>query len=121
MLDHLHIIVVVAFSNAMRRLKGGVKLHCIPRLKMNKRSNFESACRCCALRHVSSFLNERFKPAKTVTWRHAIWQNGTLQTAESKPAILTRSFRSKSRADPLPKNVDAQTTQLRSRPQHLRP
>jgi hypothetical protein len=29
-----------------------------------------------------------------------------LQTAESKPIILTKSFRSKFRADSFPKNVD---------------
>jgi hypothetical protein len=73
MQDHLHILVlVVAFWNAMRRLQHGqVTLYC--RLKMNKRSDIESAFGG-ALRPFGSFLNERFKSAKSVIWQNVIWQ-----------------------------------------------
>jgi hypothetical protein len=75
----------------MRRFqRGQVTLH--SSAESEQTFKIESACGCCALRQVSTFLNGRFKSAKNVTWQNATWQDLAQQTAESKLASLTKSF-----------------------------
>jgi hypothetical protein len=106
MQDHLHIVVVVAFWNAMRWLKRGqVTLHY--RLKVNKRSNIASALETLCIALFRLFSERAFQICQKCDLANSDLAKRGLQTAESKLAILTKSFWSKSRADSFPKNVDA--------------